>query len=46
MFGTQNAFLFRDDLLNGGSVFRPAHKKKKKPYFIYNMALMSKTMYL
>lgn len=30
MFGTQNAFLFRDDLLNGGSVFRPAHKKKKK----------------
>lgn len=37
MFGTQNAFLFRNNLLNSGSVFRPAHKKKKKkkPYFIY-----------
>lgn len=43
MFGTQNTFVFRNDVLNGDSALGPAHKKI---YFIHSMALMHTTKYL
>lgn len=42
--GNKKAFLLKNHVLNGNSVLKPVHKKKrvpgKKPYLSFNMVFM------